>query len=476
MALPTVSGMAVIAAEQLEKSAGPAAALAAYRPLVAKLGEGEARERAAVGAVRCAVRAWDLQAFHELVPLWSTAHGDLLALAVELCAALSARGEAEAAARLAAEEADRQPGAHASYLLARCLEATGAPEAEVAYAQAIVHGEKEGAADVVFHARARRVQRLAGDARTYPEAVAEAARAGDDPGAPPAVRLLVAAARLAAPSRFARAAALSTLEDLARAAPRPVADRAVRLAAEHADAMGDALTPVEAERLAAVLKQLRVPEERDAVTARFAALRRILTSPAEAREAALVAATSDAPDIERPLLRARALIAGVREGTDLRFAREEGAADLESLGLSAVAALRHGEPLAAESLLTRLADRVRPGAAAPASVWTAARLGLGSSRRGVIAGATRLSGALLGAARGAPPRGFLTLGMALRRRGQRELAARAFQAALAAKEPAAALELGRERLLEGWARAEKGDREGAAAALREAKEALAKAR
>jgi hypothetical protein len=474
MALPTVSGVAVIAAEQLEKSAGPAAALAAFRPLVAKLGEGEARERAAVGAIRCAVRVGDMPAFHEIVPLWSTAHGDLLALAAELCATLAARGEAEAAARLAAEEADRQPGAHASYLLARCLEATGAPEAEVAYAEAIVHGEREGAADVVFHARARRVQRLAGEARTYADAIAEAARAGDDPAAPAAVRLVVAAARLAAPSRFARASALSTLEELSRSGSRPIADRAVRLAAEHADAMGEALTPVEAERLAAVLKQIRAPEEREAVTARFAALRRILTSPAEGREAALVAAAGHAPEIERPLLRARALLAGVREGTDLRFARDEDDASPGSLGLDAVAALRRGEPLAAESRLTRLADRVRPGAAAPAAVWTAARLGLGSPRRGVIAAAARLAAALLGAARGAPPRGFLALGLALRRRGHGAAAALAFQAALAAKEPAAARELGRERLLEGWARAQKGEREAAAAALREAKEALAK--
>ncbi|MFT3771040.1 MAG: hypothetical protein QM820_36965 [Minicystis sp.] len=115
---------------------------------------------------------------------------------------------------------------------------------------------------------------------------------------------------------------------------------------------------------------------------------------------------------------------------------------------------------------------MRPDLPVPAAAWTAARLGLASPRPGVVSAALRLVDALLGVPRAHPPRGFVDLGLLLQRRGHRAQAARAFRAGQAAKEPGAALELGRARLLEGWALTEKGDREAAAAALREARAML----
>src|SRR5205085_1789764 len=124
------------AAEQVERSAGPDAALAAFRPLLAKLDDGDAKERAVIGALRCAVRGAHPSVVAELLPWWSSVRGEQIDRVIDWCRALIARGRADLAADLAREELGRRPTAWAAYLLARCLEAVGDPAATSAYALA----------------------------------------------------------------------------------------------------------------------------------------------------------------------------------------------------------------------------------------------------------------------------------------------------------------------------------------------------
>src|SRR6185503_325162 len=88
-------------------------------------------------------------------------------------------------------------------------------------------------------------------------------------------KLVIAAARLASPSRFTRASGLSILEDLAKKARAEIADAAMRLAAQSADAHADGISAMEADRIAVILKQWREPKERERALARLLAIQRI---------------------------------------------------------------------------------------------------------------------------------------------------------------------------------------------------------
>lgn len=468
------------AAEQLERSVGPFIALATYQRLIPTLGDADVRTRAILGALRCAVQLGEASEVNRLSALWGDAgKGGHLGVIVPLCKTLAAQGRLDAAAKLAAAEAAREPTARALYLSARCLELTGDSAAGEAFARAAQRADGEaGAEDVGAAARVRLLGYLGADPSQRARALAEASVV-DPANASPEERFYLAAARLCAPSRFARASALSILEELGKHPDPRLADAAIQRAAQHADECGQAITAIEADRIAAALRHWRVPEERERALARLVALVRIAAKTGGAREDAILAAGGVAPEIFAHLCRARAVLAGGGQGSYASVAASaQGAAapahpaaglTLAELGLDAIVDMSHDRPREAAIALEQAARKTGGETVIPPPLWTACQLGLAARDAVVQRAAARLAERLLAASRVAPPRGYTSLASALNRASLADLAIQALRAAVLSREPGAPERLGVAIVRRGWELASRGEGEAAITALIEAR-------
>ncbi|UQA58438.1 hypothetical protein [Polyangium aurulentum] len=477
MAILDVVGLET--AERLERSTtgsgGARFALPVYKRLLVRGQDAGFSARAALGALRCAVRLGDEAEVENTAAFWSTlvGGGEHLAAIIELCSRLGAAGARWSAVALARAETEREPRARALYLFARCLELAGDGEgAFEAFGRAIERAGKEsGAEDVALAARAWRVERTLGERSIEPLTIKDAQAAVD---APPAVQLVIGLGCMRASSRFVRASGLSLLEVLSRNQTTSIGRLALRLAAEHADALGDNLTPLEADRIAAALGHVPDDKARAEALARLAAAQKIASSTGDAQAEAIVAASEVAPEIFPLVCRARAVLSGGGQGS---YAPHPAVAEgepspslrLASLGLDAVVALERGRGRDAAAVLSEAARVVPEASSILPPAWTAARAALASKDLVARDAGVQLVESLLEATKAPPPRGFSSLAGALRRAGRGDLAVRAARAANAAGEPGAREELGALLRDEGWRLAGRGDREGAIAVLREAK-------
>ncbi|MDI1451564.1 hypothetical protein [Polyangium sp. 6x1] len=478
-------------AEGLERSTtgngGARFALPVYKQLLTPGSEPAIASRAAIGALRCVLklgRELDTE-LEGIAAYWSTLSGSgpHFPAILDLCQKLARAGRKNAALALAGAEVEREETARALYLFARLLELTGDGDgAFLAFAKAAARADVEkGAGDVAVAARARRVERLLGDRSTASLAVADATSA-DPMGAPPEQKLVIALGRMRSPSRFVRASGLSLLEEIGRDPTTSLGRHAIRLAAEHADALGDALTPLEADRVAATLRHVPDDAARENALARLAVAQTIASSRGEAQADAITRAAELAPEIFPLVCRARAALTGGGQGDDAAHpaASTEPASSpslrLASLGLSAFVALGKGRSREAAAALDEAAELATTGGGRVGPpVWTAARAALDSADSLVRAAGVRLCEVLLSGPGAAPPGGHSAFALSLARAGRPDLAVRAARDAAAGKEPSARALLGSILREQGWALAARGQRELAIAALTEAKEHLAAA-
>lgn len=467
------------AAEQLERSVGPFIALATYQRLIPTLGAGDTRTRAILGALRCAVQLAEAPEVSRFTALWGDAGKGLhLGVIVSLCKMLAAQGRRDAAAKLAAAEAAREPTARALYLSALCLELTGDSAAGEAFSRAAQRADAEaGADDVGAAARMRLLGYLDADPSQHARALAEASVV-DPANASPVERFYLAAARLRSPSRFARASALSILEELGKHPDPRLAAAAIQRAAQHADECGQAISAIEADRIAAALRHWRVPEERDRALARLVALVRIAAKTGDAREDAILAAGGVAPEIFAHLCRARAVLAGGGQGSYASVAASAQGASapalpaaltLAELGLDAIVDMSHARPREAAIALEQAAHKIGGETVIPPPLWTACQLALAARDAVVQRAAARLAERLLAASRVAPPRGYISLAIALSRASLADLGIQALRAAVLAREPGAPERLGLAIVRRGWEHASRGEGEAAITALLEAR-------
>lgn len=466
--------------EWIERTLGPHAALPLLRPL-SSAGDPAVRLRATLAIIRCSVRINDPAEVSAQSARWSELRGGVyLDDIIDLCKALLAQGHARAASDLAGAEAARDPKARAIYLHARCLERAGDASAMDVYKLAADRADVEpSAAHVGVAARVRRIERLARTPDKLSEAIAEAAAADPEPGTA-ADKLVIASVRLASPSRFTRAGALSLLEELARKGRAEIADVAIRTAARHADALADGLSPVEVDRLSAVLKHIRDPKPREDALLRLRALTRLASAKGDEIDQVVSEVAEAAPETRALLSRARAVLAGGGQGASAGV--DDAAPDLRlaEVGLDLVVALRRGKTEDAIAALARATvllnktsnDSRAAGGAAPPPLWTGAYLALRSLDKQIQNGAIELCEVLINAPLAPPPPPVIKmapLAALLRRAGRADLAARCLRGAAAAKEPGAAEDLAMDLLRHGWSLAARGERDAAIAALREAR-------
>jgi hypothetical protein len=457
------SGVAIAAASRVESTAGPRAGLFAWRKVADGATSGEVRALGLLGAMGCALSLRDQGAMLELVRLWPLVdEGVWDARVIGLCKDAVRAGMLGPATELIACEAARTGTARALYVYARCLETAGDARAPHAFVEAGVRADKEGAADLARASRVRRVAWLSGAAETRGAAIDEA-KAIDARDATPDERLVLARILLGGGSRFVRASGLALLDELVTRDTR--ADEALRMAARHADDLGEGITPMEVDRLLALFSRepvaVRAAHARDAVRA-LDRIARARTADDAAFDVALGESANDLPELARLHQRARDILAG-------RF--EPHAAHGETRGmweamLDAVVALRDGAFPRAALSLRRIADapRIFPQA------WTVVQLALATEDAEVRAAAGALANVMLLRAFGQPPRGWLAVTQALAGAGLVELADVARRNAAVAKEPGATAALALTLTRAGWQLAgQGGQRAQALAKLREAK-------
>lgn len=468
-------------AEWIERSSGPLFALPLYKKLIPKVLDGSFAVRTTLGALRCAVKLGEEKDLEELADKYTLIMngGEHVAEIIVLCKTLVREGRRSAAVTVARAEAERSGRARAYYLLGRCLEFVGdSKRAFEAFGNAAKLADKEGnAADVALAARAKRVERMLGD-QTNPSLAFADAAAVDPAGASREQKFVIALGRMRSPSKFTRASGLSLLEEVARDPTTTLARNAIRMAAEHADTMGDALTALEVDRIGAAIRHVPDETARTAALSRLVAVVKIVTAKGDARAEALAAAGDLAPEIAPFLRRVRAFLSGGEQGLQASHAATapDAAATpslrVASLGLDAVVAVRGNRVQQAADALQELTKIFHAGAnvAVPNSLWIAARLALDTSHPSLRDAGVLLAEALLAVTIVGPPMGFSGLAKGLEHVGRRDLAIRACNAAIAAREDGAhELYAGMLRT-EGWALAARGQREAAISTLREARE------
>lgn len=232
--MPFLDELGLKAAEQLENAVGPFVALASYRRLLAA--DLEIRIPAAFGALRCAVALADEKELREMTAVWAALPRPATLMrpidVSPLVAELAQKGRADLATTLAAAEVLRNPTAQSRYVLARATEISADPDLEL-WAATIDAAVAEKHARLATRSVARwlelslfssDVPRLA---RPIREEIARRAASCAIDDAAPAEKLVILRARLLSAGRFARAAALSGLEELARQAPNAVSEQAV---------------------------------------------------------------------------------------------------------------------------------------------------------------------------------------------------------------------------------------------------------
>jgi hypothetical protein len=425
-----VDSVAIAAAEALERTAGPRAALAAWRRLAMQGLGPEGRAAAAAHALRCAVAVGDTTTIETLTVLWSDMPaGRHFSSILAVCRALARGGKLRLASRLAAAEAEREPTALAKYLYARTLELEGDARCAEIAADAARRADEEGARTLAARARLRRAAWLARSHATLTRAL-EAAGEISTEHLGDRDRLVLADVLLRSPSRFARATAVDMLDRIGAGSDRELAARARGRALRLADDGWTRLTRLEADRLIALAKR--------------------------------------APDAEAVLARLRAVIDGPPER-----GHRAPAAPLDDAGAAIaklVLALREGRHADAVDALREASRRVEREGRASCASWSAAELALGSDEDIVRREAAAFARRLLDTT-SIPPRGFLTVSAALDAAGFGEPAELAARAAVAQREPGAAAALGALLRRRGWAGAASHPAS-ALAALREAKALL----
>lgn len=468
-------------AEWMERTSGPLLALPLYKKLIPKVLDGSFSARTSLGALRCAVKLGNEKDVEELSQKYSLIMngGEHVAEIIVMCKTLVRDGRRSAAVTLARAEAERSGRSRAYYLLGRCLELIGDfKRAFEAFGNAATLADKEGnAADVALAARAKRVERMLGDQSNPSLAFADAA-AVDPAGASPEQKLVIALGRMRSPSKFTRASGLSLLEELARDPTTTLGRNAIRMAAGHADAMGDALTAIEVDRIGASIRH--VPDEtvRAAALSRLVAVVKIVTAKGDARAEALSAAGELAPEIAPFLRRVRTFLNSGEQSLQASHAASAPEASampavrVASLGLDAVVAIRGNRVQQATDALQELTKIFHAGTnvAVPNSLWIAARMALDTSHPSLRDVGVLLAEALLAVTIVGPPMGFSGLAKGLDHVGRRDLAIRACNAAITAREEGAHELFAGMLRAEGWALAARGQREAAISILREARE------
>jgi hypothetical protein len=239
-------------AERIERAVGAERAIAVWKALASNAGSDEVRARALLSAFRCAISARRPSAIDELVPRWREVRGAGWARAViPLCKSLSRSGEAVRAIALAEAESRRHPTALSLYCYARCLDVARDESSVKAFGSAVERAAIEGDGDIERASRVRRVAIHARSWRTLDDALQEAnrlelGRLSTD------ARITIARVLLLSPSRFVRATGLGLLDDVVISGEASVASKALRVVAEWIDAVGGAMTPLEADRVLAV--------------------------------------------------------------------------------------------------------------------------------------------------------------------------------------------------------------------------------
>lgn len=479
-----VDDLSIAAAEQLERSVGPFVALPAYKRLLVRMPDAAIAARVALGVIRCAGKLGEDRELESAADYWGTlaGAGDHLETIAGFCKTLVREGRKWPAVKLARAEAERDGRARAYYLLARCLEIAGdGGGALVAFGEAATRADKEqGAADVALAARAKRVERMIGDQTTAKLALADA-QAADPTGAPPQSKLAIGLGRLRSPSRFVRASGLSLLEELAREPTTRLGKLAILFAAEHADMLGDDLTPIEADRIAATIGHVTDEAAKEAALARLRAAQKIASTKGEAQKEAILLAVQAAPEIESLVERARAILQGsaaTEQKPPASLSPDKLASDALracAYAQDALVALTSSRSRDAAVAIHAAGDLVERGCTLSPPLWIAARRGLESTDRNARDAAIRLGTALLAQAIAPPIHGFSPLARAFEHAGRRDLAFEAIRAAIAAKEPHALELQGGIVQNEGWALALRGERDKAIAALRAAKTHLQEA-
>ena len=472
--------VAVSAAERLERSAGPGPGLAVWRRLASTASGKELRGRAILGGLRCATAVHDLDAIRDLGMLWKTVDEGVWDGIFAACKDLKRAGLGMCAIELAHAELQRLRTARALYTYARCLDVAGDPRAAAAFGDALERAKKEGATALSHTCRVRRAAWLARSPETLSEAIEEAKKV-TVAEATRAERLVLARVLLRSPSRFARSSAIGLLDDLVTSsvAGDKLGPRALVLAARHADDFADDLTPLEVDRLIALLSREPIAKEvlrvRDAVRA-IDRLARAKDQKSEADfEAALADAARTDPELGVLHARARDILRGRFEPAIPSFVLAERSAlrasahELWTSILDAVVALRDGAWPRAAHAARSLADAAERGERMPSPLWTIAQTALDTGDTEVRGATGRLVAAMMKTTSAAPPRGWLGLAHALAACGMNELATTARRSAALAKEPGAAEALALALTRSGWQLAESGERSLAIERLREAR-------
>lgn len=490
--MSVASSVALALAARVERAGGPRAGLAAWRALSADYVDVELRAKALIAALGCAVALRDLEALGELSGRWERVDRGVWDMPIaSLCKEMTrptAVGEpaepelVQRAIALARAEVRRHRTGRSLYLYARCLELGSESSAASIFCDAIERAEKEGSAEISASSRVRRAAILARSWSTMREA-AEEARRVHLPRVTPASRIVVARVLLLSPSRFTRASALGTLDEIVRGEDARLAYQALMTAAQWADDMGDALTALELDRLIALFARARATEASPGAETIARAIERIIRARGDELDSALEEAAKNAPPsavagpwrIGSLNARARDILGGRFEAPrdDVESAPADPALRRvyhHGLVLDVVAAMRDRAPARAARALDTLVLAEEAGDRLPRELLAVAHAALVSDDAELREVAARFFDVRLSRVRpGAPPRGFLALADALAACGKQDAASLARHAAVFAQEPGALESLGASLARSGWEHARSGDRTRAVEKLREAR-------
>lgn len=429
--------IALAAAEKIWRTAGPRAGMLAYRNLLTQDSDAT-RAQAILRGIDCAMEAGDEQSAFTFAESWGFVRtGDHAEDVVRSAARLESRGFSRTCHLLLQREHERRRDPRVAYAFARVCERRGLPgDARDAFTVCM---ETSAAAKTVQEsavllatatlevARAR-----ARDPLTAASAL-ELARGIDASLLAPPKKLQHARLLLAWKSRFERAGALSSLADVAKKTPA-LAVAAARVAAAHADRLGHALTPLESDRVAAVLSAIA---EGDGARAAALARKRLDSLRNDVGLAAALAEERrimEDPELAPLVQKAKAILAG-GSGPALAEGAESPALRLADASLAAVAEHRRGAlrvPRMKELVALAAAD-VRPF---PRAALSVAMLALGGEDGSLHPEAAALAAraVTLGAS---SPRGLVPLAALLIARGEEAVAEQTLRLAAQREEPSA---------------------------------------
>ena len=473
------ASVAIAVAERVERTGGPRAGLVAWKTLAGNTADGQARGKAILAALRCALALRDEGAFAELTTLWPSVDRGVWDVPIAtLCKELVHAGFLPRAIALAETESRRHPTARALYCHARCLDVARDAAAAEVFREAIVRAEKEGANDIEVSSRVRRAAILARSWETMEEALEEARRV-DLARVSASARLLVARVLLRSPSRFVRAGAIGILDEIICSEEAALATRALTLVARWADDAGDTLTPLESDRLVALFGRERVANVAPNAKEIARTLERLARSKdEETLRAALDEAVLVAPELAPLHERMNDILGGRFEVAEEPVevapadARERRVLRHAQI-LDVVAAMRDRAPARAARTMRLLAEAEEAGEHLPLEILSVVQAALGYDDDELREAAAHVAAVRLRrASTGAPARGFAVLADTLASVGMADLARTARRAAVVAKEPGAAESLGTSLAREGWELARTHDRARAVEKLREAKALL----